>query len=210
MPPLENLAAFIVASLVIIPIPGPSVVFIVGRSIALGRRGGLLSVLGNALGMLPLLLLVAAGLGAIIAASAIAFTLIKFAGAAYLVWLGIKAIRHRNDPPPAGATTPRSTLRLLGEGFVVGVTNPKTLAFFVAMLPQFVDPGRGAVPMQLAILGVIFVGLALVGDSVWAVAAGTVRTWFTRSPKRLSALSATGGVAMIGLGGAVALSNQRV
>lgn len=206
VPAPEALLAFLAASLVIIVIPGPSVLFVVGRSIALGRRAGVLSVVGNALGTLPAILLVAFGVGAIVASSIVALTIIKFAGAGYLIWLGIQAIRHRRAAASAPPPPPASTWRLLAQGFVVGVTNPKTIAFFVAVLPQFVATQAGPVWLQLLVLGVIFEALALLSDGAWALAAGTARQWFARSPRRLSTLSATGGAMMIGLGGTLAVA----
>lgn len=202
MVPWTNLLAFAVASALLIVIPGPSVLFVLGRSISLGRRGGLLSVLGNALGMLPAIAAVALGVGAIVSESVVVFTIVKIAGAAYLVFLGVQAIRHRKARAlPDASTAPRSTFRLLAEGFVVGVTNPKTVAFFVAVLPQFVDHDAGAIPLQLAELGLVFFGMALIMDGTWALLAGTARNWFARSPKRVERLGAAGGVMMIGLGG---------
>lgn len=211
MVPLENLWAFVVASVVLIVIPGPSVLFVIGRSLALGRLGGLLSVVGNALGMVPLVTAVALGVGAIVAQSVVLFTIIKIAGALYLVYLGVQAIRHRADAAAAvnGEVSARSHWRQLGEGFIVGVTNPKTIAFFVAVLPQFVDFTAGAIAVQLFELGVVFILLALLCDSVWALAASAARNWFARSPKRASHLAATGGVMMIGLGGVLALSGNK-
>jgi threonine/homoserine/homoserine lactone efflux protein len=203
MVPVPNLLAFVLASVLLILLPGPSVLFVLGRSIALGKRGGLLSVLGNALGMLPAIAAVALGIGALVAQSVVVFTVVKIVGAAYLVFLGVQAIRHRNraaEAAMAGAL-PRSHWRQLGEGFVVGITNPKTIAFFVAVLPQFVAHDAGSIPLQLAELGLIFFGLALIMDSVWALVAGTARDWFAKSPKRVERLGATGGVMMIGLGG---------
>ena len=210
MVPVENLWAFIVASIVLIVIPGPSVLFVIGRSLALGRLGGLLSVVGNALGMVPLVAAVALGVGALVAQSVVIFTIIKFAGALYLVYLGVQAIRHRADAAAAvnGAVATRSHWRQLGEGFIVGVTNPKTIAFFVAVLPQFVDFTAGSIPLQLFELGVVFIVLALICDSVWALAASAARNWFARSPKRAAHLAATGGVMMIGLGGVLALTGN--
>ena len=201
--PLENLGAFVLASIVLIVIPGPSVLFVIGRSLALGRLGGLLSVVGNALGMVPIVAAVALGVGALVAQSVVIFTVIKFAGALYLVYLGIQAIRHRADAAAAvnGDAPTRSHWRQLGEGFVVGITNPKTIAFFVAVLPQFVDLSAGAVPLQMIQLGLVFFGIALVSDGAWALAAAGARSWFGRSPKRIARLSATGGGLMIGLGG---------
>lgn len=209
MIPIENLLAFMLTSLVIIVIPGPSVLFVIGRAIALGRRAGVLSVVGNALGTIPAIIAVAFGVGAIVASSVVAFTVIKIVGALYLVYLGIQAIRHRHAHIPGIQQRPARTRTLLAEGFIVGLTNPKTIAFFVAVLPQFVDPATGPVWVQLLLLGLVFEALALASDSIWALAAGTARAWFARSPRRISTLSATGGVMMIGLGGALALTGSK-
>ena len=211
MVPLENLLGFTAAAVVLIVIPGPSVLFTIGRSLALGRVGGLLSVLGNALGVVPLAAAVALGVGALVAQSVALFTVIKIVGALYLVYLGVQAIRHRRASAAVVTTgaVPRSHWRQLLEGFVVGVTNPKTIAFFVAVLPQFVDFTAGMIPLQLFELGLVFIVLALICDSIWALAASAARTWFGRSPRRMSGLAATGGVMMIGLGGVLALSGNR-
>ena len=212
MLPLPNLLAFLAAAIVLVIMPGPTVLFVVGRSLALGRRGGLLSVLGNAIGIVPIIVAVSFGVGAIVAQSVVVFTILKFAGAAYLVYLGVQAIRHRRATAAAvqeGGTTRKSTRRLLGEGFVVGISNPKTIAFFVAVLPQFVAPDAGWVPGQMLLLGGIFLVLALISDGAWAFAAGSARDWFARSPKRVERLGATGGVMMIGLGGVLALSGAK-
>ena len=211
MVPWPQLVAFFIASLILIVMPGPSVLFIIGRSLALGRRGGVLSVVGTTLGMLVLVVLVALGLGVIVAQSIVLFTIVKFAGAAYLIYLGVQAIRHRKDAAAAVAAgaAASSTRRLVGEGFVVGVTNPKTIAFFVAVLPQFVDYGAGTIPLQMLELGVIFAFLAWASDSVWALAAGSARDWFARSPRRVERLPAAGGGMMIGLGGVLALTGSK-
>lgn len=210
MVPGPSLLAFALASVALIVIPGPSVLFVIGRSLALGRAGGLLSVLGNALGMLPLVIAVALGIGALVAQSVVVFTVIKLVGAAYLVYLGIQAIRHRRHTAVTHEEQPsRSPWRILGEGFLVGLTNPKSLVFFVAVLPQFVDYGAGGIPLQLFELGVVFLVLALFFDSIWALAAGTAGQWFGRSPKRVERLGAAGGVMMIGLGGVLALTGTK-
>jgi threonine/homoserine/homoserine lactone efflux protein len=206
MVPLPTLLTFALASVALIALPGPTVLFVIGRSLALGRMGGFLSVLGNALGMGPVIVAVALGLGAIVTQSIVIFTVIKFVGAAYIVYLGVQAIRHRRTAAGDAAVSVagKSPWRLLREGFAVGMTNPKSIVFFVAVLPQFVDYSLGAVPLQLATLGLVFLVLALLGDSVWALAAGSARDWFAKSPKRMEHLSATGGVMMIGLGGVLA------
>ncbi|OJX75971.1 LysE family translocator [Leifsonia sp. 71-9] len=210
MVPGPSLLAFALASVALIVIPGPSVLFVIGRSLALGRAGGLLSVLGNALGILPLVIAVALGIGALVAQSVVVFTVIKLVGAAYLVYLGVQAIRHRRHTSVTHEEQPtRSPWRILAEGFLVGLTNPKSLVFFVAVLPQFVDYGAGGIPLQMFELGVVFLLLALLFDSVWALAAGTARQWFGRSPKRVERLGAAGGVMMIGLGGVLALTGTK-
>lgn len=209
--PAVNLWAFALAAFVLIVIPGPSVLFVLGRSLSLGRKGGFLSVFGNALGTLPAVALVSLGVGAIVAESIIVFTIIKFVGAAYLVYLGIQAFRHRNDhadTSPTAKTRP-SSFRLLREGFIVGATNPKTIVFFVAVLPQFVDYDHGSIPLQMAALGMVFFTIALASDTVWALTAGTARVWFARNPKRLARMSAGGGLMMIGLGGGLALTGNK-
>lgn len=210
MVPTPNLVAFALAALLLVVLPGPSVLFVIGRALAIGRIGALLSVVGNAFGMLVQVVAIALGLGVILEQSIVLFTVVKFAGAGYLVYLGIQAIRHRNRHAQSGASdAPTSRWRSLAEGAVVGMTNPKSVVFFIAVLPQFVDPGIGGVPLQMIELGVLFALLALVFDSVWALAAGAARDWFGRSPRRLSRLGATGGVAMIGLGVGLAATGNK-
>ncbi|KQP57000.1 LysE family translocator [Agreia sp. Leaf283] len=210
MVPLDNLAAFALAALALAALPGPSVLFIIGRSLSLGRVAGLLSVVGNASGMALQVAAVAAGIGALVASSIVAFTIIKFAGAAYLVYLGVQAIRHRNDVSDvASRPTPRTLRRVYGEAVIVGVSNPKSIVFFVAILPQFVDRGAGSLPLQLAELGLVFLVFAMTFDSIYALTAGQARTWFATNPRRMSRLGATGGVLMIGLGGGLALTGNK-
>lgn len=197
-----TLLAFIAAAFIMVVIPGPTVLFTIGRSIALGRFGGFLSIVGTAVGSIILVLAVALGVGTVIAQSVVLFTIVKVAGAAYLVFLGIQAIRHRKDAAAAvtGAVQRKSGWRLLFEGFVVGITNPKSIAFFLAILPQFVDLHAGSVPLQLFVLGSIVVVIGVTCDAVWVLLASAARDWFGRSPRRISAMSATGGGMMIGLG----------
>lgn len=210
MPPLANLLAFALTALVIVVIPGPSVMFVIGRSLSLGRRGGLLSVVGNALGFIPQVTAVALGIGVVVAQSMVLFSIIKFAGAAYLVYLGVQAIRHRLAlvSEEVGVSV-RSSWRLLAEGFTVGLTNPKTIVFFVAVIPQFVDYSAGYVPVQMLVLGITAMTIGLICDSVWALSASFFRDWFARSPKRMSRMRATGGVMMIGLGGTLAFTGSK-
>ncbi|SDI79477.1 Threonine/homoserine/homoserine lactone efflux protein [Frankineae bacterium MT45] len=210
MVPTGHLLAFTITAFALIAVPGPSVLFVISRALVIGRRGALVTVLGNALGVYVQVIAVAFGVGAIVERSIAVFTLLKLAGAGYLVFLGVQAIRHRRalstvfDTEPA----PRSQLRILREGFTVGLANPKSVVFFAAVLPQFVDRSRGQVPVQLLILGAIFFAVALVSDSIWAVVAGSARTWFASSPRRLATLGGTGGVLMIGIGARLALSGR--
>lgn len=208
MPSLATLLAFVATCAVLVAIPGPSVLFIVGRSIAHGRRVGVLTVAGTDLGLLVLALVVAFGVGALIAASEVAFWAIKVAGAVYLVYLGAQAIRHRksNAMRPEGAR--RGVFAALGQSFLVGVTNPKTLAICTAVLPQFVDPAAGSVPTQLVLFAVIFWVMAMLSDGVWALAAGSARAWFARSTRRREHLAGGGGVMMITLGGYLAAAKR--
>ncbi len=211
MIPLDNLLAFTVAALVLIVIPGPAVLFSVGRTLSLGRTGGLLSVLGVSLALIPIVGLVALGVGAVVAQSAALFTTLKIVGALYLMFLGVQAIRHRKDAAAAAAqpeTVARSPFRQLLEGFVVGVSNPKTIAFFVAVLPQFIDVDAGAPAVQMMVLGLVFAVLALISDSAWVLAAAAARTWFAKSPTRIERLTATGGGMMIGLGGVLLVTGN--
>ena len=211
MPSTNQWIAFLVASILFIQVPGPSLLFTIGRALTVGRRDALLSVVGNALGVVVQVLLVALGLGALVAASATVYTAVKVGGAAYVVWLGVQAVRHRGDARlvlQQGTTSgPRgSRRRSVATGLVVGVTNPKTLVFFVAFLPQFVDQQAGGTGLQVAVLGLVFGVLACCSDSLWALAAGRARDWFARTPRRLDAIGATGGVMMIGLGAAMLAS----
>ncbi|WP_370588654.1 LysE family translocator [Pseudonocardia sp. C8] len=204
----HRLVAFASAAAIIIVVPGPSVVFTVGRALAVGRSAALSTVAGNAVGVFLQVLGVAVGVGQVIAQSAAAFTVLKLVGAAYLVHLGLTAVRRRHDLVRA-ITASDDCGRRIGrlrsglDGLVVGVTNPKSVVFFVAFLPQFVDVG-GSVFAQVVVLGAIFVMLALVLDSAWALAAGSARTWLVSSPRRSAAVGGVGGLAMIGVGVGVA------
>ena len=211
MPPLSSLLAFLGVAAVVIVIPGPSVLFTVGRALSAGRREALLTVIGNAAGEWVQVPVVAFGLGSLITASATLFTVLKLAGALYLVYLGVQAIRHRRSLGEAmeKMITPSRARRALRQGFVVGLTNPKTTVFFAAILPQFVDPALGHVPIQMLALGSIFPIMAVVLDSCWALGAGTARAWFARSPQRLALVGGAGGLAMISVGVGLAVSGRK-
>lgn len=207
----HSLLAFVVASILFIQVPGPSLLFTIGRALTVGRTDALLSVVGNALGVLVQVIALAVGLGAVVAASAEAFTVLKLVGAAYVVHLGVQAFRHRGDARLAlespGTATAGQGWRSVRTGMVVGVTNPKTIVFFAAFLPQFVDAGRPAAP-QIVLLGVLFCAMAAASDSCWALASARAKTWFARKPERLDRLGATGGVMMIGLGATLATTGS--
>ncbi len=211
MPTSSQWIAFVMASILFIQVPGPSLLFTIGRALTVGRRDALLSVVGNAIGITVQVFLIAVGLAAVVTASSAAYTIVKVAGATYVIWLGIQAIRHRADARATlGTPVDRAGVeggrpkgawgKSLGTGFVVGVTNPKTIVFFVAFLPQFVNAGAGHVGIQMALYGIVFGALATCSDTVWALAAGKARDWFARKPQRLDKLGATGGAMMIGLG----------
>jgi threonine/homoserine/homoserine lactone efflux protein len=201
VPTSSQWLAFLVASILFIQVPGPSLLFTIGRALTVGRREALLSVVGNGLGVTMQVLLVAVGLGAVVAASVTAYTVIKIAGAAYVIWLGVQAIRHRGEARQALETrTAASHGHALRIGFVVGVTNPKTILFFVAFLPQFTNTAAGHISVQMAVLGLVFGAMAICSDSIWALLASRARDWFARKPHRLDRLGAAGGTMMVGLG----------
>ncbi|MEV5001240.1 LysE family translocator [Nocardioides sp. LML1-1-1.1] len=208
---LDQLLGFGLAAVVLIVIPGPSVVFVVGRAVSYGQRVALASVLGNTAGLFCVMALVCAGLGAVVAESQLVFTVIKLAGAAFLVWLGVQALRHRGELRlGAEGAVPVAGRRAFRQGFVVGVSNPKGFLIFAAMLPPFVDrtAGAAAVPVQMLELGTLAVLIGLVCDTTWALAAGRARDWFVASERRGSVLGAIGGTSMIGLGVGMALTGH--
>ena len=210
VPSTEHLLAFLLAGVVLVAIPGPSVLFIVGRALAHGRRAALTSVAGNTTGVVLIVLAVALGIGALAAASAAVFSVLKLAGAVYLAYLGVQTWRHRGDLAVAlGAAGAPPGRRVFWQGVVVGATNPKVLVLFVALLPQFTDPAGGSPATQMLVLGLLFAVLAATLDSVWGLAAGAARDWFATSPARLRRVGGAGGLMMIGLGATLALTGRR-
>ncbi|WP_433599895.1 LysE family translocator [Nocardia sp. CA-135953] len=209
MVPASNLLAFIAASIVIIVIPGPGVLFTIGRALALGRRAALVSVFGHSVGVFIALLLVSVGLGTLLAASALALTVVKFAGALYLMYLGIQAIRERKALRAAlNERIDPADAKVFRQSVFVGLTNPKAIVFFSAVLPHFAEPSAGSLQLQFLILGSIFLAIALISDSAWGLLAASARTWFARSPQRLEAVGGAGGAMIFGLGASVALSGS--
>ena len=213
MVPASHILAFAALVTVLVAIPGPSVLFTVSRALTVGRRAALLTVVGNELGLCVQVVAVAFGVGAVVQRSAQVITVVKLAGAVYLAFLGVQAIRHRRSTAEALAArvTPVRPLRAIRDGFVVGVANPKTIVFFVAGLPEFTTtaPGHLPVPSQMLILGALFPVIALVLDSAWAAIAGTARQWLVGSPRRLALIGGTGGLVMIGLGVSIAATGRK-
>lgn len=213
MVPVSHLVAFAALAAVLIAIPGPSVLFTVSRALTVGRRAAMFTVAGNELGLLVQVAAVAFGAGALVERSSQVFMAVKWVGAAYLAYLGLQAIRHRRSMAEALAAklAPVRPLRALRDGFVVGAANPKSIVFFVITLPEFTGHGAGHLPVQaqMLIVGALFPVIALVLDSAWAIAAGTARQWFTRSPRRLAMIGGVGGLAMIGLGVSLAATGRK-
>jgi threonine/homoserine/homoserine lactone efflux protein len=210
--PTGHWPAFALTSLVVVAVPGPSVMFTISRALTVGRQGALLTVVGNATGEYVQVVAVALGIGALVERSILVYTVVTLIGAAYLVFLGVQAIRHRHSlwaAVSARLVPMRARRRLVADGFLVGLANPKTIVFFVAALPQFIDARSGHVTAQILILGALFPSIALISDSVWAMAAGGARSWFARSPRRMAAIGGAGGLAMIGIGATLAVSRRK-
>jgi threonine/homoserine/homoserine lactone efflux protein len=205
----SRLPEYIVAAMVIILAPGPSVLFVIARAIAWGRKTAVFTVAGNVTGAFALSTLVAIGLGPVLQRSDLAYAAIQWGGGLYLMYLGVDAIRHRRvhaeDMRNQGDVAP-GIMRSMRDGFWVGGLNPKGLVFYAAVLPQFVDREKGNVALQLIFLGAVFSILAFVSDGTWGLLAGTARHWLATDPKRLEKLRATGGTVMIILGISVLIS----
>ena len=199
----SRLAEYIVAAMIIILAPGPSVLFVIARAIAWGRKTAVFTVAGNVTGAFCLSVFVALGLGPLLQRSDLVYTAVQWGGGLYLMYLGIDAIRHRRihaaDMTNQGDVAP-GVLRSMRDGFWVGALNPKGVVFFAAVLPQFIDRDRGNVTAQLILLGAIFAGLAFISDGSWGLLAGTARAWLAKDSSRLEKLRATGGSIMIALG----------
>ena len=206
----SQLATFLVASLIIIVVPGPSVLFTLARGVAWGRAVAVLTVLGNSLGTLTLSVIVAVGLGPLLEHSKALTVVLELAGGAYLLWLGLEALRHRHEH--ARAMTEREARRpsnthIVRQGYVVGILNPKSLVFFAAFFPHFVNRAHGNnVTLQLLLFGGMFSVLAFCSDSTWGIIAGTAREWLSGSPTRLVVLRSVGACVMMTLGAIIIVS----
>jgi threonine/homoserine/homoserine lactone efflux protein len=204
--PLPGLGLFVAAALVLLVTPGPAVLYIVARSIDQGRRAGLVSMLGVHAGTLVHVAAAAAGLSALLAASATAFGVVKYLGAAYLVYLGIRRLLDRTPARSRGRIGERSLRHAFVDGVVVNVLNPKTGLFFLAFLPQFADMARGGVGAQILTLGLIFVMLGLITDGLYALGAGSVARWLRGNPRFAVSERWIAGGMYVGLGVAAAMA----
>ena len=211
MPDASTFALFVAAALVLLVVPGPSVLYIVARSIEGGRTAGLVSVLGVQTGAILHIAFATLGLSAILASSAVAFSVVKWLGAAYLVWLGLRQIFGRDEGDEEVAVGPARLSRVFSQGVLVNTLNPKTALFFLAFLPQFVDPSRGAAWTQILLLGATFVILALCSDGLYALLSGTAGGWLRRKIEgasfRRGQRFISGGI-LIALGAVAAVSGK--
>ncbi|GAA3444465.1 LysE family translocator [Planomonospora venezuelensis] len=208
MPDLATLVLFSAATLALLLVPGPAVVYIVTRSVAQGRSAGLVSVLGIHLGSVVHVAAAALGISALLAASATAFTVVKYLGAAYLVWLGVRKLMHGRNGAEAAEPPVASRTRMFWEGFAVNVLNPKTAIFFLAFLPQFADPGAGPIAPQIVLLGVIWIVLGMASDGAFALLASALAGRLRRSARARRRLDVASGVVYLGLGAAAALTGE--
>jgi len=201
LPAPASIGLFAIAALALLLIPGPAVLYIVSRSLEQGRIAGLVSNLGIHAGTMVHVVAASLGLSALLMTSALAFAAVKYLGAAYLIWIGLRRIFGPEAAPDAtrGAVR-RGHLQLVRDGFIVNLLNPKTALFFLAFLPQFADVSRGHVATQIAFLGLLFVALGLVTDSCYALVAGTAGDWIKRKHGPLRFERYVTGVVMIGLG----------
>jgi threonine/homoserine/homoserine lactone efflux protein len=208
VPDASTLLVFAAAAFAMLVVPGPAVLYIVAQSVGHGRRAGLVSMLGIQAGGLVHVAAATIGISSLLVSSAAAFTVVKLAGAAYLVFLGLQRLLGRDAEPVDAAAAPRRLSQLFYRGAVVNVLNPKTALFFFTFLPQFVDPDRPVAP-QLLVLGLLFIGLAIVSDGAWALVAGTAGGWLRRSRRFLAAQRYVSGGIFVGLGLATAFSGSK-
>ncbi len=204
-----RLATFVLAAGLLIVAPGPAVLYVVARSVDQGKLAGIVSVLGIALGALVHSLAAAVGITAVLAASALAFTTVKYLGAAYLIYLGLTTLLKKPEAPEKIVVEAKPLWQIFRQGFVVNLLNPKTALFFLAFLPQFADPARGSVPLQTFILGLIFVVIALLSDSVYALLAGQLGGWLKQSQTFQQRQRYFSGLVYIALGVGTAVSGSK-
>jgi threonine/homoserine/homoserine lactone efflux protein len=205
MPSLSTYALFVATALALLAIPGPAVLYVVGRSIDQGRTAGLVSVLGITTGTIVHITAATVGLSSLVLASKVAFDAVRYVGAAYLVLLGVRRLLTRGGDESADGRAPRTLRRLYTQGFVVNLLNPKTIVFVFAFIPQFVDVGAGHVWLQILLLGLTLAGLGLASDSLYAIVAGTVADRLRGTPLVARLERWFGGTVLIALGLAAAL-----
>jgi threonine/homoserine/homoserine lactone efflux protein len=199
MPDISTLALFCVATLGLLVVPGPAVLYIVTRSVSQGRAAGMISVLGVHAGSVVHVAAAALGVSALLAASATAFTVVKYVGVAYLVWLGVRKLVRRSEGEQAIELRVQSKQRLFWEGFVVNVLNPKTAIFFLAFLPQFVNPDAGPVGPQMLLLGLLWIVLGMASDGTYAMLASALADRVRRSARARRRLDVGSGLVYLGL-----------
>ena len=200
MPSLSTYAIFIVTCLALLAIPGPAVLYVVSRSIDQGRRAGFASVCGIATGTVVHVALATIGLSSLILASRVAFDAVRYVGAAYLIYLGVRRLLSRKLDAGLEERPPRTTRDLYTQGLIVNLLNPKTIVFIFAFIPQFVDVGAGHVSLQIMLLGLTFAGLGFLSDSMYAFVAGTVADRLRGTPLIARVERWFGGTVLIGLG----------
>lgn len=208
IPDLATLTLFIGAAVLLLVVPGPVVVFVIARSLDQGRTAGLVSVLGVHLASIVHVAAAAVGLSALLVSSADAFTVVKFAGAAYLIYLGIRRLMERDRTIDLAKLETVPLARLFWQGFLVNLLNPKTALFFLAFLPQFVDPARGSLAGQIGVLGLLFILLGFVSDGIYALAAGALRGWVAKRPAALKVERYASAGTYLGLGVLTALAKR--
>ncbi|MDX2273746.1 MAG: LysE family translocator [Cyanobacteriota bacterium] len=208
MPELPQIYLFIAASLVLLLTPGPAVLYIIARSVNQGRMAGFASVLGLELGTLFHVAAAACGVSALLLSSALAFNIVKYLGAAYLIFLGIHKLLSREDAQREKMAGRASLLQIFWQGVIVNLLNPKTAFFFFAFLPQFIDISKGNVTLQMLFLGGLFVLLATISDGIYALLAGSVGHWFQKNQRFLKGQRYFAGGVYIGLGITTALSGS--
>ncbi len=207
MPDWPTFVLFLIAAFLLLITPGPAVLYIVARSIDQGRLAGIVSVLGIAVGALVHVAAAALGLSALLVSSALTFTVVKYLGAIYLIYLGIRKLLSREEVQHSAKTAPRRLARIFFDGILVNLLNPKTALFFFAFLPQFIDPGRGLVAAQVLLLGLIFVGMAIISDGLYALLAGTLGKWLKGNLQFLRGQRYFAGFVYITLGITAALAD---
>ncbi|MFL5842191.1 MAG: LysE family translocator [Thermoleophilaceae bacterium] len=209
MPDPSTIWLFALAATALIVVPGPAVLYIVAQSVGQGRRAGLVSASGVASGGLVHVLGASIGLSGLLLSSATLFSIVKFAGAGYLIYLGARRLLGLEASALVAPAEARSRGRLYRDGAVVNILNPKTALFFYAFLPQFLDPERGSVALQALVLGVLFVAIALVSDTVWALASGSAAEWLRARPLAVTLERWLTGTVLVGLGAAAALTGTQ-